>query len=191
MKKNLTIISIIFLSLILTSCGSCSSKSASNTSWADGGDNNYSDYATDEEYAEPPSTYNYGNSINIAYTEMYGNTITIPVKINGMSLDMIFDTGASATCITLAEAQYLYEKGNLSDNDIIDTQHFQTADGNISTGLRIILRNVSIGDEINLTNVEAVVVQNQQAPLLLGQSVMKNFREISVDRENGVVKFFK
>ncbi|MDR0540971.1 MAG: retroviral-like aspartic protease family protein, partial [Dysgonamonadaceae bacterium] len=95
------------------------------------------------------------------------------------------------TCITLLEAQYLYEKGKLSENDIVDYQQFQTADGSISVGLRVILRNVEIGDKIKLQNIEAVVVQNQQAPLLLGQSVMKNFREISVDRENGVVKFFK
>lgn len=191
MTKFLIAINFIFVSLILTGCGGCSSNSASDTSWTDGGDSYYTDYATSEEYTENADTYSYGNSINIAYTEMYGNTITIPVKINGMSLDMIFDTGASTTCITLAEAQYLYEKGNLTDNDIIDVQQFQTADGNISTGLRINLRNVSIGDEIKLTNVEAVVVQNQQAPLLLGQSAMKQFREISVDRANGVIKFFK
>ena len=129
--------------------------------------------------------------IKIPYAETYGNTITIPVKINGMKLDMIFDTGASSTCITLAEAEYMYQKGKLSGDDIMDFQQFQTADGAISEGLLVNLRSVEIGDEIFLHNVEALVVENQQAPLLLGQSVMKHFREISVDRENKVVKFFK
>lgn len=121
---------------------------------------------------------------------MSDNTITIPVKINGMGLNMIFDTGASSTCITLAEAEYLYSKGNLSGDDILDYQPYQTADGNISVGLLINLREVIIGDKLLFRDVEAVVVENQQAPLLLGQSVMKHFGKISVDRENEVVEFF-
>jgi aspartyl protease family protein len=168
------------LSLILASCGGCSSNS-NDSSWADDG---YSDYEEEPAVIED-------NSIKIAYTEQYGNTITIPVKINGMLLDMIFDTGASSTCITLVEAQYLYMKGNLTKEDFIDMRQFQTADGKISAGLRINLRDVEIGDKIVLHNVEALVIENQQAPLLLGQSVMKKFSEISVDRKNGVVKFLK
>src|SRR5690606_19900316 len=148
---------------------SCKPKVKVDTSYLES-ESEYSEY--DDTFEEEPITED--NSIKIAYSEMYGNTITIPVKINGMSLDMSFDTGASSTCITIAEAQYLYEKGNLEQDDIIDTQQFQTADGNISTGLRIILRDVLIGDKISLYKIEALVVENQQAPLLLGQSVLKN-----------------
>lgn len=129
--------------------------------------------------------------IAIPYTEMYGNTIMLPVKINGVGLDMIFDTGASSTCITVAEAQYLFDKGRLSDNNILDVQAYQTADGNISVGLKIVLREIVIGEIICVSNVEALVVEDQQAPLLLGQSVLRNFREVSVDRDNKVVKFYK
>jgi aspartyl protease family protein len=186
MKELSIFLGITILSLILTGCNGCSSKSGSDTSYLDSGD--YFDYFDDTE--EMPD-YSNDNSIKIAYTEQYGNTITIPVKINGMGLDMIFDTGASKTCITLAEAQYLYKKGKLTNEDIIDIQQFQTADGNLSVGLRIVLRDVQIGDKINLHNIEAIVTQNQQAPLLLGQSIMKKFREISVDRDNKIVKFFE
>jgi len=183
------LIVILLASLLLSGCSGCSSKSGGDTSYLDVSDN--SDYANYEEYTEEPSTTNDDNSIKISYTERSGNTITIPVKINGMRLDMIFDTGASSTCITLAEAEYLYSKGNLSKDDIINFEQYQTADGNISVGLRINLREVIIGDKLLLKNIEALVVENQQAPLLLGQSVLKQFREISVDRENRVVKFFE
>jgi len=187
MLIKLTVI-ILPMCLFLTGCNGCSSKQ-NDTSWFYGdGSYDYSDYS---EYTEEEMPVADENSIKIAYTEQYGGTITIPVKINGMGLNMIFDTGASSTCITLAEAEYLYQKGNLTEDDIVDYQQFQTADGSISVGLRIVLREVEIGDKIKLQNIEAVVVQNQQAPLLLGQSVMKQFREISVDRENSVVKFFK
>jgi aspartyl protease family protein len=183
MKKILFIITITLFFLFLSSCIGCSSEQGKNTSYLGA---LYTDDIPIYEDIEINDS-----SIKITYTEMDGNTITIPVKINGMGLDMIFDTGASSTCITVAEAQYLYEKGKLTETDIIDLQQFQTADGTISTGLRINLRNVDIGDDIHLNNVEALVVENQEAPLLLGQSVMKKFREISIDRNNQVVKFFK
>ena len=180
---SIPIFSTCILFVFAVGIGGCAPSSDSDTSYLDGdfSNNAYVDTATVVEDA----------STKIAYKEMYGNTITIPVKINGLWLDMIYDTGASSTCITLAEAKYLYEKGQLLTDDIIDVQQFQTADGNISAGLRINLRDISIGDNINLHNIEALVVENQRAPLLLGQSVMKKFREISVDRQNGVIKFFE
>lgn len=179
---------LLSLFVIVAFCFSCASSSTDDY-WSKYEDINYS-------YSQSSSTDGGNNAIGtncikVAYEEMDGGTLTVPVKINGMSLDMIFDTGASSTCITLAEANYLYEKGKLTDNDILDSQQFMTADGNLFVGLRILLREVHIGDEIILHNVEAVVVQNQMAPLLLGQTVLKQFREVSVDRENGVVKFYK
>lgn len=128
--------------------------------------------------------------ISVPYKESFDSTIKLPIKINGIGLDMIFDTGASSTCITVAEAQYLYDKGLLSEDDMLNVQVYQTADGNISVGLRVVLREIVIGESIRMSNVEALVVEDQQAPLLLGQSVLRNFREVSVDRENKVVKFY-
>lgn len=185
MIRNYAILLLVFSTFIFNSCNGCSSQKP-DTSYLE---------TEGSEYIEPevfePIEEQIENSINVPFKESNGNIIMLPVKINGMGLDMIFDTGASSTCITLAEAQYLYEKGNFTEDDIIDVQQFQTADGSITEGLKIILRNVSIGDQINLYNIEAIVVRNQQAPLLLGQSVMKKFKEISVDRTNGVVKFYE
>jgi aspartyl protease family protein len=174
--------------LTLTGCGSCSSKK-SDTSYLETLPYEVQTYEEPEE-KQPESLFG-DKSIKIPYTEQFGNTITIPVKINGMGLEMIYDTGASTTTITLAEAKYLYEKGTLTENDFIGIEQFQTADGSIHDGLRIVIRELKIGNEISLYDIEATVVKNQQAPLLLGQSVLKHFRQITVDRENGVVQFFK
>jgi len=171
---------------ILTSCSGRASKKT-NTSYLEATDYGETAYTTYNE----EKLITFSNSINVSYTEQYSNTITIPVKINGMELEMIFDTGASTTCITVAEAQYLYGKGKLTNKDFIGEMRYQTADGKISAGLKINLKEVRIGHEITLYNIEALVVNNQQAPLLIGQSVMKNFREISVDRKNKVIKFYK
>ena len=185
MKTLPCTIGLILITWFVPGCSGCSSNN--DTSYLDDA---YSYADETDDFKQTSSLYD--NCIKVAYTEMIGNTITIPVRINnGLMLDMIFDTGASSTCLTLLEAEYMYTKGLLTEKDIIDVQHFQTADGNISAGLRIILREVAIGNEINLQNIEAIVVQSQEAPLLLGQSVMKQFREISVDRENKLVKFFE
>lgn len=132
-------------------------------------------------------------SINVPYNQKGNDLITLPIKVNNVGFEMIFDTGASTTCITLAEAQYLFQKGSLTSDDLLEDGPalFQTADGSISVGLRVNLREVKIGDQITLYNVEALVVDNMDAPLLLGQSVFKKFKEISVDMKNKWIKFFK
>ena len=50
-------------------------------------------------------------------------------------------------------------------------------------GTTITLHEVKIGDAV-LRNVDASVVKNQQAPLLLGQSVMERFGTITIDNQN-------
>ena len=50
------------------------------------------------------------------------------------------------------------------------------------------LREVKIGDMI-LENVEALVVDNVNAPLLLGQTVLERFGSIEIDNVNGEIIF--
>jgi aspartyl protease family protein len=94
------------------------------------------------------------------------------IEVNGIRLRFIFDTGASDICISEAEAITLYKQGTLTEDDILETQSFQDATGTISNGTKIILREVKIGNQI-LENIEALVVSNFQAPLLLGQSALE------------------
>lgn len=138
------------------------------------------DQESDEDYV-----------IKIPYTDMGNNLVSLPVKINGMGVEMIFDTGASSTTISLQEAQYLAKHGKLEEDDIIAVQEFGTADGKISEGLIIKLKELVIGNKITISNTYAIVVMNQEAPLLLGGSVFTQFREVSVDREEHIVKFYK
>lgn len=180
LKVSRSNVTPLLLSVVMLLFWSCTHEPA-DYSWLDeDSDDSVLTESTNEEQ----------NYIPVPYREMSANTIMIPVKINGLGLDMIFDTGASTTCITLAEAAYLYEKGLLQEDEIGDEEAFQTADGNISVGLNIVLREVVIGDALRLNNVEALVVEDMQAPLLLGQSVLKRFKEVSVDRDNKVVKFY-
>lgn len=110
------------------------------------------------------------------------------IQINGIRLRFIFDTGASSICISPAEATVLYRQGTLRKEDILDVEYFQDATGRISEGTKINLREVKIGNMI-LEDVKATVVDNVNAPLLLGQTVLERFGKIEIDNENGQINF--
>ena len=114
------------------------------------------------------SSVNSANKYNrkvIKLKRQASNVYTIPCKVNGLSLNFIFDTGASAISISKSEAIFMLKNGYLSVNDIIGNQQFQTASGDIQVGTKIIIKKIEIGGLI-LQNVEASVVHNESAPLL-------------------------
>ena len=111
-----------------------------------------------------------------------GGTFEIPCEINGLPLQMIFDTGASIVSISSLEATFMLKNGYLSSKDIKGTRYFSNADGSINPGTIITLREVKVGEAV-LKNVEASVVRNQGAPLLLGQTVLERFGSITIDNQ--------
>ena len=119
----------------------------------------------------------------IAVKRNPGGTFEIPCDINGLPLYMIFDTGASDVSISSVEANFMLKNGYLSEKDIKGKKYYQNANGQISEGTTITLREVKIGDAV-LHNVDASVVKSQKAPLLLGQSAMERFGTITIDNQN-------
>ena len=119
----------------------------------------------------------------IAMTRKPGGTFEIPCNINGLPLQMVFDTGASDVTISSVEANFMLKNGYLSEKDVKGKKYYQIANGEISAGTVITLREVKIGDAV-LKNVDASVVKSQKAPLLLGQSAMERFGTITIDNIN-------
>lgn len=119
----------------------------------------------------------------IAFIRHTGGTFEVPCKINGLPLQMIFDTGASDVTISSVEANFMLKNRYLSDKDIKGKRYYQVATGELSAGAVITLREIMIGD-VKLKDVEASVVNNQRAPLLFGQSAMERFGTITIDNEN-------
>lgn len=130
------------------------------------------------------------STIKVPYIER-GNVKVIPVKLNDVSMDMIFDTGASGIHISLHELQTLQKNGQFSEADCIGTSLSQIADGSIVQNGLIILRKVAITDDVVLTDIEASVALNQEAPLLLGNNVLDEFSTIEIDNENKTINFKK
>ncbi|MFG6341883.1 MAG: tetratricopeptide repeat protein [Alistipes sp.] len=119
----------------------------------------------------------------IQMKKMYSGIYEIPCTINELSLKFIFDTGASSVTISSVEANFMLKNGYLQDADIKGKEHYSVATGEIYEGTTIRLREIKIGDAI-LRNVDASVVHNQQAPLLLGQSVLERFGTVTIDNIN-------
>lgn len=112
--------------------------------------------------------------------KMAGGTYEVPCSINGLPLKFIFDTGASDVTISSVEANFMLKNDYLAAKDFKGNRRYLTADGNISDGAVICIREVQVGD-VTLKNIEASVVKNQKAPLLLGQSVLERFGSITID----------
>lgn len=117
-----------------------------------------------------------------------GGVYLVPITVNGLHLDFIFDTGASSISLSSAEAMVMYRQGQITQDDIVGQQQFQDATGGVSVGTIVLLRTVQIGD-ITLENVKASIVDNIQAPLLLGQSALAKFGKVTIDYNHNTIEF--
>lgn len=134
-------------------------------------------------------TYNAEDEVIVPFTEK-GGVKYLDVTVNReFTVKMILDSGCSSTLISIAEARFLYEKGGLTQDDILGTTQSQIADGTIVENMVINLRELVIGGQIVCSDVTAVVSSNTQAPLLLGNEVLDRAPSYSVDNQNKVIKF--
>lgn len=111
----------------------------------------------------------------------------VKCNINDLPLYFVFDTGASTVSLSMVEANFMMKNGYLDKKDVVGSQYFQDANGNISEGTIVNIRNVNFGG-LKLENVKASVVRNQKAPLLLGQSVLGRLGKIEIDNSKHVLR---
>lgn len=116
-----------------------------------------------------------------------GGVCKVKCSINNLPLHFIFDTGASDVSISSVEATFMVKNDYLSSNDILGKQNYLNANGEISEGTVINLRDVKLGN-LHLNNVKASVVKNQSAPLLLGQTVLSRLGKIEIDNNKKVLR---
>lgn len=169
--ENYLIVLIVFL---LCSCGGRNSKTPNIP---------YVDYSSENILDE--------ETINVPFVEQNGVKY-VSAKINGVSIDMIFDTGCSQTLISLLEAQMLAKRGLLTEDDYQGTTKSAIADGTIVEDMVFNLRTLELiaGDRsIICNNVLAQVSSNIQAPVLLGNGVLDRTASYTIDNEKKVIKF--
>lgn len=109
-----------------------------------------------------------------------GGIYRVNCKVNGLPLSFFFDTGAADITISKIEANFMLKNGYLSKKDIAGSASFSDANGDLSVGTIIILKEVEFGGLV-LENVRASVVNTQTAPLLLGQTLLSRLGRIEID----------
>lgn len=185
MKHLHLILFIALITLVTASCGNKEKKKISFDSVVDDTEleNESLNQLASSDYSQMNS-----DVISIPFTEQGGIKL-LDVTINGVGLQMIFDTGCSGALISMAEARYLYEKGKITEDDFIGVTKAQIADGSIVENMVINLKEVVVGGEVVCPDVEATVSPNTNAPLLLGGEIINRFAAYSVDNENKVINF--
>lgn len=182
---------VIFFFITLLSCDHPDSKNKTTKIKREIPDTELVDYevfaAAEIEENNMQSIQNFDNYIPM---EINNGVRYVWIEINGIKLKFIFDTGASSICISTVEAILMLKQGLLYEEDIIGTQSFQDATGKISEGTKVNLREVKVGNVL-LQNIEATVIDNLNAPLLLGQSAFEKFGRIEIDNINNIIIFKK
>lgn len=120
------------------------------------------------------------------HMEKESGVYKVPCTVNGLKMKFIFDTGASKVCISSTYAEMMLENGYLDKSDYKGTSKSTIADGSVIDNVVINLRKVEIAG-LTIENVTAIVVPTQNAPLLLGQSVIQKLGRVSIDGEDLVI----
>jgi len=111
----------------------------------------------------------------------------VPCEVNGLKVKMIFDTGAATVTISQSLAEMMVDNGYITTSDIEGQAQTTLADGRQAEFTSVVLKYIKIGD-IKLQNIRAVVVDNQTAPLLFGQSAIQRLGEISIKGDKLYIK---
>lgn len=115
-----------------------------------------------------------------------GGVFTVPCTLNGVKLKFIFDTGASDVSISLTEANFLLKNKFISRSDILGKENYRDATGSINVGTKLLIRKLEFFGLV-LDNVEASIVHQSQAPLLLGQTAMAKLGKFQFDPTSGTL----
>lgn len=187
----MNLIRLLCILMIISALSSCKHPEDEKYERNQGSKNGY-DKTNDKSNFNTKQSDDQNRSIetnrNILKMEFQNGVKYVWIEINGIKLRFIFDTGASSICISPAEATVLYRQGTLQKEDILNVEYFQDATGKISEGTKVNLREVKIGNMV-LENVVALVIDNVNAPLLLGQTVLERFGSIEIDNINGEIIF--
>lgn len=175
---------VIFGLLILLSCG----RKKEQPAFFDSG--NFKTDTIDDvnSFSKSNQLINEQDVISVPFKER-GGVKYVDVSVNGFGFEMIFDTGCSGTLISVLEANYLYQKGYLTENDYLSNSQSQIADGSIVENMVFNIKELIIDGKIRCTDVKATVSANTNAPLLLGNEVLDRVASYTIDNENQKINF--
>ena len=121
-------------------------------------------------------------TFRIPFKSNFGGTFKVASKINGLPLNMMFDTGSSDILISQTEVDFMLKNGLLNEKDFAGEIAYQLANGEFETSKTLILKKVEFGGLV-LKNVLAAVSKNKDVGMLFGQSAMSRYGKITIDNK--------
>lgn len=143
-------------------------------------------------YLQIGEDYDYTKGINIIQLTKSGSgdTYSISGYLNGLKLTFILDTGASNVSISETEAIFMFKNGYLDEEDILGTEYYSIANGEIAEGTVINIKELKLGRFV-LNDVKASVIHSLRAPILLGQSALSRLGKITINYSTDTLEIIK
>lgn len=111
--------------------------------------------------------------------EQDGNCYLVGANVNGIPMKMTLDTGASTMSISIIEYEFLKKQKLISDSTV-QVSECTIANGDTTKCFMIKIAQVSIGDT-SVKNIDCLVMENPDAPLLLGMNVLNGLGGVSIN----------
>lgn len=130
----------------------------------------------DGEYVSGSS----GTSQNEIQLIQESGVLAVKVTINGVPVDMIFDTGAAMLNLTPDILLPAFRNGTITEEDIIGGGEFVDANGDVNTNLILNIKEVVVGN-FTLKDVKAAVANTMDGMNLFGLSGIKKLGNVRID----------
>lgn len=133
------------------------------------------------------------NKILIPFQRTESGLAEVQVSLNGVPFNMWWDTGASITSISALELAKLVKEGKIEEDDYIQTITTTIADGTevdeeLFTIKELYLKGED-GKYLIINNICATVSDNLNAPLLIGQNVIRQLPQHTFNESKSVIEF--
>ena len=108
----------------------------------------------------------------------------IPATLNNsVTVDFIFDSGASEVLVSPEIVGILLKRNTISEEDILEDGFYTIADGSTVKMKRFMMKEIKIGNKI-IKNVECSVANDLYTDMLLGQSVLSKFGKYTFENNS-------
>jgi predicted aspartyl protease len=115
--------------------------------------------------------------------------ITAPCIINGYTVQFTFDTKL-APQISAEETMRLLSQGAIGKLDFKGNPDEILVDGNIANRAIIVIKELSIAN-VTVKNIEFMVNTNLSYPLIIGNSILSQFGDYTIDNAQQQIIFRK
>lgn len=180
--KKLYFILVIGMILLCASCGNKQKPSQRTNVWK-------------KEVIKSSEISLSSDKVSVPFKRTMSGLAEVQVSLNGVPFNMYWDTGASITSISSLELAKLAKENKIRQEDLLGSVTSTYADGSSAEQPVFMIKEIFIqgndGRYLILKNVETIISENSEAPLLIGQNIISNLPKHSFNESSMVIEFEK